>query len=272
MKCNHASAYQEILDTIQMDPTSDPIRKYVYVANSFFRFRYKDRHLFLKAYPQIKNIAKKYQQVTSINFGWHWEDKVYNGQTLRNPTPIYEVFVSATTRSGVPGTDDFQDDYINGISDTTDPLYDLSLFELIGITDKIKINCYSRTLYGFEITLFSRAQCFELQNALFYKPRKLHIAKTNPNQYTAKLYMLDKEHLCVEDPKYYLPQKKTVPKKKPAKTIESDGWFCTKCNSQCHVYEQGLSCDCDNPWLTEVYEEKDYPSKWVKCKINITLT
>lgn len=37
------------------------------------------------------------------------------------------------------------------------------------------------------------------------------------------------------------------------------------------MYDQGLSCSCDNPWKTEVINEEDYPEKWVKCNIEISL-
>jgi hypothetical protein len=35
------------------------------------------------------------------------------------------------------------------------------------------------------------------------------------------------------------------------------------------MYEQGLSCDCGQPWETEVIHKKNYPEKWVKVKITI---
>ena len=46
--------------------------------------------------------------------------------------------------------------------------------------------------------------------------------------------------------------------------------FCTECKCLCSMYQQGLSCNCDNPWITEVIHESDYPTKWIKCNVSIT--
>jgi len=46
-----------------------------------------------------------------------------------------------------------------------------------------------------------------------------------------------------------------------------DGYYCIECKCLCETYEQGLSCHCDNPWVTEVLDEEDYPDKWVLVKI-----
>ena len=48
-----------------------------------------------------------------------------------------------------------------------------------------------------------------------------------------------------------------------------DGWYCTECQEICRIYEQGLCCSCDNPWETEVMDEKDFPDKWIKIFIFI---
>lgn len=41
-------------------------------------------------------------------------------------------------------------------------------------------------------------------------------------------------------------------------------YFCTKCDSPCTFYEQGLACVCDQPWITEIVEPLNYPPHWVK--------
>ncbi len=51
--------------------------------------------------------------------------------------------------------------------------------------------------------------------------------------------------------------------------IKSKGLFCVECRVVCHPYEQGLSCDCDQPWETEVINEEDYPEKWVPCNLTV---
>lgn len=47
------------------------------------------------------------------------------------------------------------------------------------------------------------------------------------------------------------------------------GHFCTECKMLCHMHEQGLCCDCGQPWETEVLDESKYPPKWVPCVIKI---
>ncbi len=41
-------------------------------------------------------------------------------------------------------------------------------------------------------------------------------------------------------------------------------YFCEKCETVCSPYEQGLSCDCDHRWITEIYDENNYPPHWKK--------
>ena len=46
-------------------------------------------------------------------------------------------------------------------------------------------------------------------------------------------------------------------------------YWCEECGTICAIYEQGLSCRCDNRWETEVLDAEDYPKKWKKVKVNI---
>jgi hypothetical protein len=48
-----------------------------------------------------------------------------------------------------------------------------------------------------------------------------------------------------------------------------DGYWCTGCKSLCTMYEQGLACDCDSRWITEVCDERKYPDKWIPVEIVI---
>lgn len=43
--------------------------------------------------------------------------------------------------------------------------------------------------------------------------------------------------------------------------------YCTECETVCHMYEQGLTCNCSNPWDSEILDEKDYPVKWIKAYV-----
>lgn len=52
--------------------------------------------------------------------------------------------------------------------------------------------------------------------------------------------------------------------------LETTGKFCIKCEYICYPYEQGLCCNCDNPWITEKIYEIDYPESWIDCNIKIT--
>lgn len=47
------------------------------------------------------------------------------------------------------------------------------------------------------------------------------------------------------------------------------GKFCTRCDTVCHLYEQGLACDCASPWETERINEEDYPDYWEDCDITV---
>lgn len=47
------------------------------------------------------------------------------------------------------------------------------------------------------------------------------------------------------------------------------GYYCTECKCLCSMYEQGLSCNCDQPWNTEVISEADYPVKWIRVVTDI---
>lgn len=49
-------------------------------------------------------------------------------------------------------------------------------------------------------------------------------------------------------------------------------YYCCECKTLCHIYEQGLVCDCGQPWDDEHYDEKEYPEKWVKVDVLIKLT
>ena len=46
-------------------------------------------------------------------------------------------------------------------------------------------------------------------------------------------------------------------------------YWCEECKTICAVYEQGLSCLCDNRWETERLDRRDYPEKWKEVKVNI---
>ena len=45
------------------------------------------------------------------------------------------------------------------------------------------------------------------------------------------------------------------------------GYYCTECKSICHIYEQDLTCNCGQPWESEVHYIEDYPKKWIKVLI-----
>jgi hypothetical protein len=45
--------------------------------------------------------------------------------------------------------------------------------------------------------------------------------------------------------------------------------YCIECESLCHLYEQGLTCNCGNPWENEYMYEKDYPKKWINVRVYI---
>lgn len=46
-------------------------------------------------------------------------------------------------------------------------------------------------------------------------------------------------------------------------------YYCTECEIVCHLYEQGLTCGCGNPWDTEVVFTDNYPEKWIKVYVYV---
>ena len=50
-----------------------------------------------------------------------------------------------------------------------------------------------------------------------------------------------------------------------------NGKYCLKCKSLCGMYDQGLSCDCEDgrKWLTERVHEEDYPDYWIDVSVEI---
>jgi len=51
---------------------------------------------------------------------------------------------------------------------------------------------------------------------------------------------------------------------------EYTSYYCIKCEELCHLYEQGLCCNCDQPWITEVIYVEDYPEEWVEALVVVT--
>ena len=49
--------------------------------------------------------------------------------------------------------------------------------------------------------------------------------------------------------------------------FSEEEYYCEECKTLCGIYEQGLSCQCAQPWETEVIYEKDYPKKWIKITV-----
>ena len=45
------------------------------------------------------------------------------------------------------------------------------------------------------------------------------------------------------------------------------GKWCIKCETVCHLFEQGLTCGCGHPWECEVLYEDDYPDKWIDATV-----
>lgn len=45
--------------------------------------------------------------------------------------------------------------------------------------------------------------------------------------------------------------------------------YCTECESLCYLYEQGLCCNCGNPWETYEWDEDKYPKYWEKVTVVI---
>jgi len=50
---------------------------------------------------------------------------------------------------------------------------------------------------------------------------------------------------------------------------QTESLYCTECNSLCYPYDQGTACNCDQPWLTEVIHESEFPAKWIKVTVDV---
>lgn len=58
--------------------------------------------------------------------------------------------------------------------------------------------------------------------------------------------------------------------RKVVKKASYQGRWCIECKSLCFPYDQGLTCNCYTLWDSEVYDEKDYPAKWVVVDVTVT--
>jgi hypothetical protein len=131
-----------------------------------------------------------------LNNGWNWEHVEFEEKSFKNSTPSYNYFVSSTTRKSI---------YPLIVSDTKDPLYDISLFALAEIYNKenensCKFNNYSRTTYGFTVDFFTKVSAERFAKVNIFN-RSYSWEKTSNRDhktiYRYHLFMNDKKHLCI---------------------------------------------------------------------------
>lgn len=153
-----------------------------------------DRQRFLRDRKEIETLIEEAGLTYSIEIGWSWEHVNFENYSFNNPTPDYEIFVSTDSKRKSCNFD---------LSDTKDPLYDLSLFEIKRLyntehNSKIEFSNYKRANYGFIIdfhtqvsaTLFDSANMFNRE----YSWEKIK-QEDSSTVYRRHIYMDDKNLL-----------------------------------------------------------------------------
>lgn len=148
-----------------------------------------DRHKFLSYGPILEGMIKSHEFGFKMDTGWKWEDVQFEGKVIHNPTTTYKYFI---TKLGSTNVID--------ISDTIDPIYDISLFELkdfFNKTDCVYFDNYSRTLTGFNIKFSAKAHAlaFEKSSFLDILGRDTSWEKFK-GDYVCNIYCYDKNDAC----------------------------------------------------------------------------
>lgn len=165
-----------------------------------------DRFLFLNHIKNINSIIKKYDYI-------HYDIKNYSS---------YQIFITTGSKKYI---DDYEhlefnlDNFLSGISDTTDDLYDECLFKLAKhnlteeIYNSIYFECYIRNKFGFiiDFSYKKNALAFDTHHELLFGDRKIEwILPFTKDSYICQIYMNDYNGI-VE----YIPLKQLASKNKP---------------------------------------------------------
>lgn len=159
-----------------------------YSGASWVRFHIKDRHYFLQEIHKLSRIIFEHGLSFDLDVGWEWKSVEFGGLTFKNPTRTYELFVSTSSKSkNIP-------DKIERISDSTDPLYDLSPMHLLSAYNHMKdykYYSYSTCLtnFGFTIAVETKKAAKQLYDD---NPFNRVLSITYDGRYYINVYMNDK--------------------------------------------------------------------------------
>lgn len=150
-----------------------------------------DRTILRENVDKIEALLKKYNLNGDFSKSWEWKDRTYNGFNFRNDDVTYALFITNSNTPYEPVT-------VN-VSDTTDELYDIGLFNLRDAMVKEKIdvapfNCYGRTDFGYCITFYTKKSAHEFYKQNPFK-RVMDIQESMQNGkkiYYCYIYMNDK--------------------------------------------------------------------------------
>lgn len=154
-----------------------------------------DRLFFLRERKPIIQLVESFGLVPSFDISWVWETKYcdeYNVH-VRQPTPQYELFVTR-------GTSKIGQKLLSHLSDTTDPLYDFVINDLmtaISLQRKspIAVEHGCRNQFGFIFSFGTKktAREFAANNPIDRVTSWFNIEDSCLYKYACQVYMKDKE-------------------------------------------------------------------------------
>jgi len=150
-----------------------------------------DRTILRENVDKIESILKKYKLQGEFGTSWSWKTRYYNGLTFNNDDVTYALFITESNKPYQPVT--------FSVSDTTDELYDIGLFNLKDamIKNDIKVepfDCFERTDFGYRVSFRSKnkALSFYKQNPFERIMDIEESVKYGKKVYYCYIYMNDK--------------------------------------------------------------------------------
>lgn len=148
-----------------------------------------DRFDLLREYQNIADLIHSHGYHFSLTSSWRWTEVTYDGMKFRNDNRVYEFFITKSKNQS-------DNNIIENISDTVDPLYDYGLFALCDAINNSGKYCPKftnscRTLYGFSITVYSKKMAIDFYKTNPFK-RTMEVEKIENRKYKIKIFMDDK--------------------------------------------------------------------------------
>ena len=149
-------------------------------------------------------IIEKYDLGYKLETSWKWTTRSYGNYHFNNLDVPYVIFITSNKEQNIK--------LLESLSDTTDPLYDCSLFDLRDCMkledDTLDFNFsnFSRTVFGFTIHFYTKKSAELFYNTNPFK-KILHLERNSDRTYNCHIYMDDKI------PDVIIPYQDTKPKK-----------------------------------------------------------